>query len=148
MPGHRLCPNYIQAPVRAPVEYAEVRVNADGTVDVPIGTHSSGQSQETVFPQLVSERLGVPYDSVRIVTGDSDVVPVGGGSHSDRSMRLGGIVMREASEEVVEKGKEQAARCSKRPSRTSTSRMAYTASREPTGRSRFSRPRPVPTAAC
>ncbi len=101
--------NYIQAPVGAPVEYAEVRVNADGTVDVPIGTHSSGQSHETVFPQLVSERLGVPYDSVRIVTGDSDVVPVGGGSHSDRSMRLGGIVMREASEEVVEKGKEQAA---------------------------------------
>jgi carbon-monoxide dehydrogenase large subunit len=101
--------NYIQAPVGAPVEYAEVRVNADGTVDVPIGTHSSGQSHETVFPQLVSELLGVPYEAVRIVTGDSDVVPVGGGSHSDRSMRLGGIVMREASEEVIEKGKERAA---------------------------------------
>lgn len=101
--------NYIQAPVGAPVEYAEVTVNADGTVDVPIGTHSSGQAHETVFPQLVSELLGVPFDAVRMITGDSDIVPVGGGSHSDRSMRLGGIVMQQASEEVIEKGKEIAA---------------------------------------
>lgn len=98
--------SYIQAPVGAPVEFAAVTVNGDGTVAVPIGTQSSGQGHETVFPQLVSELLGVPYDSVRIVTGDSDVVGVGGGSHSDRSMRLGGIVMREASEKVIEKGRE------------------------------------------
>lgn len=98
--------SYIQAPVGAPVEFAAVTVNGDGTVTVPIGTHSSGQGHETVFPQLVSEILGVPYDSVRIVTGDSDVVGIGGGSHSDRSMRLGGIVMREASDKVIEKGRE------------------------------------------
>ncbi|MFT5486008.1 MAG: carbon-monoxide dehydrogenase large subunit [Paracoccaceae bacterium] len=98
--------SYIQAPVGAPVEFAAVTVNGDGTVDVPIGTQSSGQGHETVFPQLVSELLGVPYDAVRIVTGDSDVVGIGGGSHSDRSMRLGGIVMREASDKVIEKGRE------------------------------------------
>lgn len=101
--------SYIQAPVGAPVEFAAVTVNGDGTVDVPIGTQSSGQGHETVFPQLVSELLGVPYDAVRIVTGDSDVVGIGGGSHSDRSMRLGGIVMRDASEKVIEKGREIAA---------------------------------------
>lgn len=98
--------SYIQAPVGAPVEFAAVTVNGDGTVDVPIGTQSSGQGHETVFPQLVSELLGVAYDAVRIVTGDSDVVGVGGGSHSDRSMRIGGIVMRDASEKVIEKGRE------------------------------------------
>ena len=98
--------SYIQAPVGAPVEFAAVTVNGDGTVTVPIGTQSSGQGHETVFPQLVSDILGVPYDSVRIVTGDSDVVGIGGGSHSDRSMRIGGIVMREASEKVIEKGRE------------------------------------------
>jgi aerobic carbon-monoxide dehydrogenase large subunit len=98
--------SYIQAPVGAPVEFAAVTVNGDGTVTVPIGTQSSGQGHETVFPQLVSEILGVPYDSVEIVTGDSDVVGIGGGSHSDRSMRLGGIVMRDASEKVIEKGRE------------------------------------------
>jgi carbon-monoxide dehydrogenase large subunit len=98
--------SYIQAPVGAPVEFAAVTVRGDGTVEVPIGTQSSGQGHETVFPQLVSEILGVPYEAVRIVTGDSDVVGIGGGSHSDRSMRLGGIVMREASEKVIEKGRE------------------------------------------
>lgn len=98
--------SYIQAPVGAPVEFAAVTVKGDGTVSVPIGTQSSGQGHETVFPQLVSDILGVPYDRVRIVTGDSDVIGVGGGSHSDRSMRLGGIVMREASEKVIETGRE------------------------------------------
>lgn len=98
--------SYIQAPVGAPVEFAAVTVRGDGTVEVPIGTQSSGQGHETVFPQVVSDILGVPFEAVRIVTGDSDIVGVGGGSHSDRSMRLGGIVMREASEKVIEKGRE------------------------------------------
>jgi aerobic carbon-monoxide dehydrogenase large subunit len=98
--------SYIQAPVGAPVEFAAVTVDGAGTVTVPIGTQSSGQGHETVFPQLVSDILGVPYDAVRIVTGDSDVVGIGGGSHSDRSMRIGGIVMRDASEKVIEKGRE------------------------------------------
>ena len=101
--------SYIQAPVGAPVEFARVVIHGDGRVEVPIGTHSSGQGHETVFPQLVAELLGVPERSVSIVTGDSDVVPVGGGSHSDRSMRLGGIVMREASDKAVEKAREIAA---------------------------------------
>mgnify|MGYP003667726150 CR=1 FL=1 len=97
--------NYIQAPVGAPVEYAAVAIRPDGTVEVPVGTQSSGQGHETVFPQLVSEILGVPYDAVRMIAGDTDVVPVGGGSHSDRSMRLGGIVMKQAAEEAIEKGR-------------------------------------------
>ena len=101
--------SYIQAPVGAPVEFAAVTVNGDGTVTVPIGTQSSGQGHETVFPQLVSDILGVPYDAVKIVTGDSDVVGIGGGSHSDRSMRIGGIVMQQASEKVIEAGREIAA---------------------------------------
>ncbi|MEX2453774.1 MAG: xanthine dehydrogenase family protein molybdopterin-binding subunit [Rhodospirillaceae bacterium] len=101
--------NYIQAPVGAPVEYAEVRVSANGTVEVPIGTQSSGQGHETVFPQLVSRLLGVPCDAVSIITGDTDLVPAGGGSHSDRSMRIGGIVMGRAAEKAIEKGREIAA---------------------------------------
>ncbi|MEE2996787.1 MAG: xanthine dehydrogenase family protein molybdopterin-binding subunit, partial [Pseudomonadota bacterium] len=101
--------SYIQAPVGAPVEYAKVIVRGDNAVEVLIGTQSSGQAHETVFPQLVAGILGVPYDDVSIVTGDSDLVPLGGGSHSDRSMRLGGIVMAEASEKVVAIAREQAA---------------------------------------
>ena len=84
-------------------------IRGDRTVELRIGTQSSGQGHETVFPQVVAERLGVSEDAVRIVTGDSDVVPVGGGSHSDRSMRLGGIVMREAADKAIETAREQAA---------------------------------------
>ncbi|MGB0629816.1 MAG: xanthine dehydrogenase family protein molybdopterin-binding subunit [Alphaproteobacteria bacterium] len=100
--------SYIQAPVGAPVEYAKVVIRGDGSVEVPIGTQSSGQGHETVFPQVVAEILGVPEDVVRIVTGDSDVVPVGGGSHSDRSMRLGGLVMREAADKAIDMARERA----------------------------------------
>ncbi len=95
--------SYIQAPVGAPVEYAELRI-ADDAVELMMGIQSSGQGHETVFAQLVADTLGVQPDCVRLVTGDSDVVPAGGGSHSDRSMRLGGIVVGEASERVIRKG--------------------------------------------
>ena len=101
--------SYIQAPVGAPVEFAKVVVHGDGTVEVPIGTQSSGQGHETVFPQVVAEILGVSEEAVSIVTGDTDEVPVGGGSHSDRSMRLGGIVMQEAVQKAIETAREQAA---------------------------------------
>lgn len=97
--------SYIQAPVGAPVEQAEVSVSGGGDVEVAVGTQSSGQGHETVFAQLVADRLGVPLDRVRLVTGDSDRVAAGGGTHSDRSMRLGGIVVGEASEAVVREGR-------------------------------------------
>jgi aerobic carbon-monoxide dehydrogenase large subunit len=74
-----------------------------------IGTLSSGQGHETSFAQLLVEWLGVPFESVRLITGDTDVVSEGGGSHSGRSMRLASIVIGKASEAVVAKGKEIAA---------------------------------------
>ena len=76
-----------------PRERAEITVHPDGVVDVVIGTVSNGQGHETSFAQLVSEWLGVPLDSVRLITGDTDIVTVGGGTHSGRGMRLGSIVM-------------------------------------------------------
>jgi carbon-monoxide dehydrogenase large subunit len=55
-------------------ESAEVRVNAVGTIEVLTGSHSHGQGHETTFAQLVTQRLGVPLDSVSIVHGDTDKV--------------------------------------------------------------------------
>jgi carbon-monoxide dehydrogenase large subunit len=76
---------------------------------VVIGTQSAGQGHETSFAQLVAEWLGVELDQVRLITGDTDQVPVGGGSHSGRSMRLGGVVLAKASDRVVERGRRIAA---------------------------------------
>ena len=80
-----------------------------GRVDVVVGTLSSGQSHETTFAQCVAEWLGVPFDDVYVDESDTDIVKEGGGSHSARSMRLAGIVMGNASDMVIEKGKKIAA---------------------------------------
>jgi carbon-monoxide dehydrogenase large subunit len=95
--------NYIESTSGAPHEYAKVDVLPEGRVDVTVGTLSSGQGHETSFAQCVGEWLGVNVDDIRLVQGDTDIVPVGGGSHSARSMRMGGVVMGKASEAVIHK---------------------------------------------
>ena len=95
--------NYIEATSGAPRERAEITVQPEGRIDVVIGTLSSGQGHETSFAQCVAEWLGVPVDAIRLIQGDTDVVPVGGGSHSGRSMRMAGIVMGDASDEIIKK---------------------------------------------
>jgi carbon-monoxide dehydrogenase large subunit len=76
---------------------------------VVIGTMSNGQGHETSFAQLVTEWLGVPIECVRLITGDTDLVKVGGGSHSARSMRFAGIVMGRATGDIIAKGRRMAA---------------------------------------
>jgi aerobic carbon-monoxide dehydrogenase large subunit len=95
--------NYVDTATGVPRERAEITVQPEGVVEVVIGTVSSGQGHETSFAQLVGEWLGVPVDSVRLVTGDTDRVSVGGGSHSGRALRLGSIVMLRASDAIIEK---------------------------------------------
>ena len=95
--------NYIESTSGAPREYAKVDVLPEGRVDVTVGTLSSGQGHETSFAQCIGEWLGVDVDSIRLIQGDTDIVPVGGGSHSARSMRMGGVVMGKASQAVIAK---------------------------------------------
>lgn len=92
--------NYIEAPVGAPRERVQLRVRANGAVEIVTGTHSSGQGHETTFAQVVADRLDVPIDAIRLVTGDSHVVDVGGGSHSNRSMRIVGTLLLEACADI------------------------------------------------
>ncbi len=101
--------NYIEIATGAPRERADITVQPDGFVDVVLGTQSAGQGHETSFGQLIAEWFGVDVDRVRLVTGDTDRVSVGAGSHSGRSMRLGGVVMAKASDRIVEKGRRIAA---------------------------------------
>jgi len=84
-------------------------VRPDGGIDVIIGTVSNGQGHETTFAQLLNEWLGVPIDKVRLLTGDTDIVKVGGGTHSGRGMRLGSIVLWKSSRAIIERGKRVAA---------------------------------------
>ncbi len=101
--------NYIEVTSGFPMERTEIVVKPEGQVDVVIGTTPSGQGHETSFAQCVSDWLGVPFEAIRVITGDTAIVKDGGGSHSARSMRLGGIVMGHASNKIVEKGRQIAA---------------------------------------
>jgi aerobic carbon-monoxide dehydrogenase large subunit len=97
--------NYIEATSGFPRERAEVTVAPEGRVELVLGTMNSGQGHETSFAQLLTEWLGVPFDSVDFVAHDTDRVVAGGGSHSARSMRIASLAVGAASDSIIEKGK-------------------------------------------
>jgi len=88
---------------------ATVRVNATGNISVMVGAHSHGQGHETVFPQIVAERLGVPESAVEIVHGDTSKIPFGMGSYGSRSLAVCGVAMNKAIDKIVAKGRKIAA---------------------------------------
>jgi carbon-monoxide dehydrogenase large subunit len=90
-------------------ESAEVRVNAVGTIEVMTGSHSHGQGHETTFAQLVSDRFGIPIDSVNIVHGDTDKVQMGMGTYGSRSGAVGMSAVAKALDKVEAKAKKIAA---------------------------------------
>ena len=89
-------------------ESAEVRVNPIGTVEVLTGSHSHGQSHETTFAQLVSDRLGIPIDNVSIVHGDTDKVQMGMGTYGSRSGAVGMSAIFKALDKIEAKAKKVA----------------------------------------
>jgi aerobic carbon-monoxide dehydrogenase large subunit len=101
--------NYVESSIGAPKERTEITVRPDGRVRVVIGTQPSGQGHETSFAQVVSDLLAVPVEAIDVVMGDTDIVSVGGGSHSGRSMRHAGTVFALAAGDLIERGKRIAA---------------------------------------
>ncbi len=85
-------------------ESALVRVHPSGGVTIFSGSHSHGQGHETAFAQIVCDRLNLPFEMVRIVQGDTDLVPYGRGTAASRSLVLGGSAIVRAIERVIEKG--------------------------------------------
>ena len=89
-------------------ESAEVRVNPVGTVEVLTGSHSHGQGHETTFAQLVSHRLGIPFESVSVVHGDTDKVQFGMGTYGSRSGAVGMAAISKALDKIEAKAKKVA----------------------------------------
>jgi carbon-monoxide dehydrogenase large subunit len=103
--------NYVEACGVGPsvTEGGLVRMNPAGEVVAMTGTQDTGQGHATSFAQVVSKTLGVDYDDVEIVEGDTDRVPEGGGTAGSRSLAMGGNALREGAEKLVEKGRKIAA---------------------------------------
>ena len=88
-----------------------VRLQVDGKgVTVFSGMQDNGQGHTTTFVQLVSDKLGIDAGRIKVVQGDTDVVPAEGLTGGSRFLALGGIAALSAADDVIEKGKQEAAR--------------------------------------
>jgi carbon-monoxide dehydrogenase large subunit len=100
---------YVESSIGSPKERTEITVRPTGMVDVVIGTQPSGQGHETSFAQVVADLIAVPHAAINIIIGDTDIVSVGGGSHSGRSMRHAATVISKGVPDLLEKGRKIAA---------------------------------------
>ena len=86
-------------------EHAAVRMLPTGKVEVVTGSSAHGQGHETAWSQIVADRLGVPFEDVRVLHGDTQVSPKGMDTYGSRSLSVGGIALVGACEKVIEKAR-------------------------------------------
>jgi aerobic carbon-monoxide dehydrogenase large subunit len=90
-------------------EHASVRMLATGKVEVVTGTSAHGQGHETAFSQIIADRLGVPFEDIEILHGDTQTSPRGLDTYGSRSLVVGGEAIVRAADKVIEKAKPIAA---------------------------------------
>jgi carbon-monoxide dehydrogenase large subunit len=100
---------YLEATGGSPTERAEIRFAEDGFVDVFVGTQSTGQGHETAYVMLTADRLGIDGDKIRVRQGDTDTIPMGGGTGGARSLYSEGTAILATTATVIEKGRQAAA---------------------------------------
>jgi carbon-monoxide dehydrogenase large subunit len=98
--------SYLEVTAPPNKEMGGIRFEADGTVTIITGTLDYGQGHASPFAQVLSERLGIPFDRIRLLQGDSDELLAGGGTGGSRSMYASGTAIVEAAQKVVERGRE------------------------------------------
>jgi carbon-monoxide dehydrogenase large subunit len=101
--------NTIERAAAGGIEGGEIRFDRSGTVTILSGSITQGQGHETVYKQLVCDQLGLEWDEVRYVWGDTDKVAVGHGTGGSRSATLGGSALLLAADKVIDKAKKIAA---------------------------------------
>ncbi len=99
---------YIERCAGGPDEEARVEIDASGRVRLLIGTMNNGQGHETAYSQLVADALGVPFDAVEVVQGDSDLVASGHGTGGSRSLPVGGAAVAEANARLLREARMRA----------------------------------------
>ncbi len=99
--GQGLC-YYIESILGDPEETTRVVFEEGGKVAVHVGTQSNGQGHETVFATFLSDHTGIPQEQIRVVQGDSDIIPKGGGTGGSRSVTVQNTATLAAVEVMVE----------------------------------------------
>lgn len=100
---------YLETTAAGTQEMGGIRFEADGTVTIITGTLDYGQGHAAPFAQVLHEKLGVPFDKIRLLQGDSDQLVTGGGTGGSRSAMLSGTAIVQASAKVIDNGKQIAA---------------------------------------
>jgi aerobic carbon-monoxide dehydrogenase large subunit len=90
-------------------EHAAIRMLPTGKVEVVTGSSAHGQGHETAWSQIVADHLGVPFEDIRVLHGDTLVAPKGMDTYGSRSLAVGGMALVGACDKVIEKGKRIAA---------------------------------------
>jgi carbon-monoxide dehydrogenase large subunit len=101
--------SYLEVTAPPSAELGKIVFDPDGSVQLVTGTLDYGQGHATPFAQVLCAQLGVPFESVKLVQGDSDIVHTGNGTGGSRSITASGMAIVEASKLVIEKGKRAAA---------------------------------------
>ena len=96
---------YMERTGGGPVERALIRITPNGACEVRVGTQSNGQGHETAWAQVVTEKLGLDWDSIVLLEGDSDALPAGGGTGGSRSLIMASRVLILASDAMEEKAR-------------------------------------------
>src|SRR5262245_16820843 len=90
-------------------EHASVRVLPSGKVEVVTGSSPHGQGHATAWAQITADRLGVPFEDVKVLHGDTAVSPKGMDTYGSRSLAVGGVALYGACDKVIEKARKVAA---------------------------------------
>ena len=107
--------HYLEVTADAGNEMGGIRFEADGTVTIITGTLDYGQGHASPFAQVLSDRLGVPFEQIRLLQGDSDQLMAGGGTGGSRSMMQSGGAIVAASDIVIEQRQASSPRIFWRP---------------------------------
>jgi aerobic carbon-monoxide dehydrogenase large subunit len=97
---------YLEVTAAPGKELGAIHFEADGTVTIITGTLDFGMGHATTYAQILSDLLGIPFDRIRMVEGDSDRMAFGGGSGGSRSVMFAGTALAESAAIVIERGKQ------------------------------------------
>jgi carbon-monoxide dehydrogenase large subunit len=100
---------FVETTAAMTTEMGGIRFNTDGTVTIVTGTLDYGQGHASAFAQVLVDKLGIPFDRIKLLQGDSDQLVTGGGTGGSRSAMMSGTAIMQASDKVIAVGKQLAA---------------------------------------
>ena len=94
---------YLECTGGGPKEFASVKFVTDGSVELAVGSQSTGMGHETSLPQLLAARLGIEFNNIKFIQADTKATPIGGGHGGSRGMELGGNAVNQVANQIIEK---------------------------------------------